>query len=52
MFETIALTDDEFNKELMLNDWLRERLATDAYHSEQALRNDSHKTFSELMNDY
>ena len=52
MFETIALTDDEVNKEQMLHDWLRERLTTNAFYSEQALRNDSHKTFNELMNDY
>lgn len=52
MFETTALTNEEFNRELMLNDWMCERLATDAYYAEQALRNDSHKTFAELMNDY
>jgi len=40
----------EFNELLMLNDWVRERAAEDAWFAEQALLNTSHQTLSELEN--
>ena len=52
MIEATAYSNEEFNNLLVLNDWLRECAATDAYYAEQALINTSHKTFNEIENDY
>ena len=52
MIEAKVISNDEFNYLLMLDDWMRERAATDAFHAEQALMNSSHKTFQEIENDY
>ena len=52
MIEATAYSNEEFNNLLMLNDWIRERAATDAFYAEQALFNTSHKTYQEIENDY
>ena len=52
MIEAPAYSNEEFSNLLLLNDWMRERLAEDCYYAAQAFADTSHKTFNEIENDY